>query len=44
MDVKDRFEAAGFSVKMVRYGETFSREDYERFGLCEDLIIEAKKL
>lgn len=42
-DVKDRFEAIGFKVDMVKYGDQFSKDDYERFGLCDDLIIVAKK-
>jgi hypothetical protein len=42
-DVKDRFEAVGFIVEMVKYGDQFSKSDYERFGLCDDLIIVAKK-
>ncbi|PSK90655.1 methyltransferase family protein [Taibaiella chishuiensis] len=42
-DVKDRFEEAGFSVDLVRYGKQFSAEDYVRFGLCDDLLIIAKK-
>jgi predicted SAM-dependent methyltransferase len=42
-DVKDRFEAIGFAVELVRYSDQFSKDDYERFGLCDDLIIVAKK-
>lgn len=42
-DVKERFEEAGFKVELVRYGKQFSAAEYERFGLCEDLIIIASK-
>lgn len=42
-DIKARLESVGFETSLERYGETFSKEDYTRFGLCEDLIVVAKK-
>lgn len=43
LDVKDRLESVGFSVDMNRYADKFSKEDYEKYGLCKDIIIVAKK-
>lgn len=42
-DIKDRFEKAGFKVDMNRYAENFSKQDYRKYGLCDDIIVVAKK-
>ncbi|MFI5171961.1 MAG: class I SAM-dependent methyltransferase [Chitinophagales bacterium] len=42
-DVKDKLQNAGFKVIMHRYAEKFSKEEYLKFGLCDDIIIEAIK-
>ena len=42
-DIADRLQAAGFSVEMNRYGEQFSREDYVRFGLNDNLLVVCRK-
>ncbi len=42
-DIKGRFEKPGFTVNLVRYGETFNAEDYRKFGLCKDIILVAQK-
>ncbi len=43
LDIKKRFEEVGFEVEMNRYYESFSNDDYERFGLCQDIIIVVRK-
>jgi SAM-dependent methyltransferase len=43
LDIKQRFEEVGFEVEMNRYYDSFSKEDYERFGFCEDIIIVLRK-
>ncbi|KAA5532432.1 methyltransferase domain-containing protein [Taibaiella lutea] len=43
-DITERFKEAGFkNVELVRFGEQFSEADYKKYGLCEDLILVAKK-
>lgn len=42
-DVIERFKAVGFSVSLIRHGEQFTQEEYQRYGLCDELIIHAKK-
>ena len=42
-DIKGRFEIPGFSVDLLKYGETFSSKDYIKFGLCKDIILVAQK-
>jgi len=42
-DIKDRLESVGFKVKMTKYAEKFSKEEFERFGFKNDYIIEAQK-
>jgi SAM-dependent methyltransferase len=41
LDIKDRLELAGFNVQIIRYGHEFCDADYKRYGLCDDLIIQA---
>lgn len=43
LDIKERFEKVGFEVEMNRYSEKFSKEDYEKFGFCKDIIIVIRK-
>ncbi len=43
LDIESRLEEVGFEVEMCRYGATFSKEDYAKYGLCDDLIVVAKK-
>ncbi|MFY0625380.1 MAG: methyltransferase domain-containing protein [Reichenbachiella sp.] len=43
VDIKNRFEKAGFKVNLNRYAESFSEEEYSKYGLCKDLILEATK-
>lgn len=43
LDIKDRFEKEGFDVDMNRYADKFSKEDYRKYGLCDDIIVIAKK-
>ncbi|MFO7868300.1 MAG: methyltransferase domain-containing protein [Bacteroidales bacterium] len=43
LDIKKRFEEVGFDVEMNRYYEKFSKEDYEKFGFCKDIIIVLRK-
>ena len=42
-DVADRLRAAGFDVELNRYGEAFSRDDYRRFGLNDNLLVVCRK-
>ncbi len=42
-DIKERLESIGFEVELIRYGDRFSREDYAKYGLCNNLIIHAKR-
>jgi SAM-dependent methyltransferase len=43
-DIVDRFKEAGFrNVELVRFADQFSKADYAKFGLCDDLILVAKK-
>ncbi len=42
-DVKDRFIDAGFDVELNKYGEKFSKDDFRKYGLCNDAILVAKK-
>lgn len=43
IDIKERLEQAGFTVDMNRYSENFSKEEYKRFGLCDNIIVVARK-
>ena len=43
LDIKDRLEETGLKVEMIRYGDQFSKEDFEKFGFTNDLIIIGKK-
>ena len=43
MDIKKRFEDAGFEVELKKYGENFSEEDFQKYGLCNDIIIDLRK-
>jgi len=43
LDIKDRLEDIGFKVEMIKYGNQFSNEDFEKFGFNNDLIIRAEK-
>ena len=43
LDIKDRLEKVGFEVEMVKYGEQFSKEDFDRFGFANDFIITAQR-
>jgi predicted SAM-dependent methyltransferase len=43
-DIKERLEEAGFRVELIRYGELFSSEEFEKYGFRNDFIINAKKL
>jgi predicted SAM-dependent methyltransferase len=42
-DIKDRLQEKGFEVELVRYADHYSSEDFQRFGLCNDLVIVARK-
>ena len=43
VDIKDRLEDVGFAVRMFKYGEQFSKEDFDRYGFANVYIIEAEK-
>ncbi len=43
LDIKDRLAQAGFLVELVRYGERFTRAEYQRLGFCDDVIVVAVK-
>ena len=43
MDIEQRLERAGFQVEVVRYGREFTKEEYDRFGFCDDPIFVATK-
>jgi len=43
-DIVNRFKDAGFrDVELIRFCEQFSKADFDKFGLCDDLILIAKK-
>ena len=44
LDIKNRFENAGFNVALNRYAETFSEEDRKKYGLKNDIIIHLSKI
>ena len=43
LDIKNKLEKIGFRVKMLKYGEQFSKKDFQRYGFKNDFIVEAQK-
>lgn len=43
LDIKDRLQEAGFSVRLIRYAQEFTPEQQAYYGFDQSLIIEAKK-
>jgi len=39
LDIKERFESAGFQVRINRYSENFSKEEKKKYGFIDDSII-----
>jgi predicted SAM-dependent methyltransferase len=44
LDIKNRLEEVGFEVEMTKYGEQFSKEEFERLGFENDFVIAAKRV
>ena len=42
-DIKQRFENKGFNTELIRYANNFSTEEFNKIGLCQDLIIVGQK-
>lgn len=43
LDIKNRLEELGFNVQMFKYGEKFSKIDFQKYGFVNDYIIVAEK-
>lgn len=43
LDIKGRFEKAGFNVEINKYSDNYNQEEFRKYGLCVDRIIIAKK-
>ena len=43
LDIKERFEQAGFKVKINRYSDNFSKEEKEKYGFIDDIIFVLRK-
>ncbi|MFK8058069.1 MAG: methyltransferase domain-containing protein [Saprospiraceae bacterium] len=42
-DIKERLEAVGFEVELVRYANQFSTEDFNKFGFKNNIIVRATR-